>query len=66
MKRGRKQRLKSGDEWDAIHKVPLCLFYNITGLKKRVKTILNKRARKEAKDEFKRGAVQDNNEHECE
>ena len=53
MKRGRKQRLKSGDEYDAIYDYPLCVFANITGLKKRVKKVLNKRERKEAKRDIK-------------
>jgi len=49
MQRGRKQKLKNGDEYDSIYKVPLCLFNNNTGLHKKVKKRLNKRVRIEGR-----------------
>lgn len=52
MKRGRKQRL-NGDEHDAIVRWPLCVFDNITGLRKYIKTKLNRRERQEAKKEIR-------------
>lgn len=51
-KRGRKQKMKSGDEYDAILKAPLCVFKNNTGLRKKAKKALNKRARKEGKEDI--------------
>jgi len=44
-----KQKLKSGDEYDAVLKAPLCVFSNRTGLRKKIKRKLNKRFRREEK-----------------
>jgi len=49
-----KQKLKSGDEYDAVLKAPLCVFENRTGLRKKIKRRLNKRFRKESKEEMQR------------
>ena len=46
MQRNTRQRLRNGDEQDAIYKAPLCVFANRTGLRKYYKRVLNKRLRK--------------------
>ena len=53
MKRGRKQVLKNGDEYDAVFKAPLCVFENITGLRKFTKKVLNRRLRREEKNKLR-------------
>ena len=52
-KRGRKQKLKDGDEYDAITKFPLCVFENNTGLRKAIKRRLNKRDRRKTQEELR-------------
>jgi hypothetical protein len=57
MTRGRRQKLRNGDEWDVVYKAPLCVF-NKPGLKKKTKRRMNKRYRKEGRWECK-AATQD-------
>lgn len=53
MRKGRKQRLKNGAEYDVIVKVPLCVF-DKPGVRKKTKRRMNKRARREAREEIKK------------
>jgi len=46
---GHRDKLKTGDEWDAVTKAPLCVFYNNTGLRKAAKRDINRRARHESR-----------------
>ena len=43
--------MKSGDEYDAFFKAPLCVFNNWTGIRKKTKKAYNKRQRKAEKAE---------------
>jgi hypothetical protein len=52
IKHGRKQKLKTGDEFDLIYAKKLyCYLQNNTKLVKKIKRGLNKRYRKEMKEE---------------
>ena len=42
----------NGDEKDVIWKAPLCVFYNITGLRKYFKNKINRRNRYRQKKNF--------------
>jgi len=54
IKHGRKQKLKTGDEFDLIYAKKLyCYLHNNTKLVKKIKRGLNKRYRKEMKEEGK-------------
>jgi len=55
MKRSVKQKLRSGDEYDAICKAPLCVFKNNTGLRKFYKRVLNRRLRRAWRNEVVEG-----------
>jgi hypothetical protein len=46
---GHRDELKNGDEYDAIRKAPLCVYDNQSGLRRRAKKAVNRRARHEAK-----------------
>lgn len=45
---GRRQHLRNGDEWDVVHKAPLCVF-DKAGVKKKTKRRMNKRMRRDWK-----------------
>lgn len=52
VKHGRKQKLKTGDEYDLIYAKKLyCYLQNNTKLVRKIKRGLNKRYRKEMKEE---------------
>ena len=55
MRKGRRDELKSGDEWDALHRKSVRLLGGMqkAGAKKKIKKRVNKRARKIAKSETK-------------
>ena len=50
---GHRIKLIDGDEYDAIYKVSLCVFYNNTGLRKKIKRKINKRYRRLIKKELR-------------
>jgi len=47
---GRRQKLKGGIEYDVIQKAPLCILQR-SKIKKRIKSILNRRDRRKHKNE---------------
>jgi hypothetical protein len=49
---GRRQKLKNGDEWDMAQHAPLAVFDH-AGVRKRIKRRLNRRWRKELKEEIR-------------
>jgi len=48
---GRRQRLKTGMEFDVVHKAPLCVLSK-SGVKKSVKSDMNKRFRRERSNDL--------------